>query len=156
MKPRVLRVLAGTIEPITMTHGQLRTIRFLVFSVSVVFVASACSLAGGQGQEVEVTEGSIPSSFPRDFPIPGDATIGETMIDRVNHRSEATLSVESELVPVIQYFQLELVGAGYVVDTSDGDESQWRIEFFRDELRGSIDITVADQVAVVFISMNVP
>lgn len=156
MKPRVLRVLAGTIAPITMTHGPSPSIRLLVFSVSVVFVASACSVVGGPRQDVEVTEGSIPSSFPRDFPIPGDATIGETMIDRINHRSEATLTLESEMVPVIQYFQLELVGAGYVVDTSDGDESQWRIEFFRDELRGSIDITVTDQVAVVSISLNVP
>jgi len=107
-----------------------------------------------EAEPIEIGAGGLPSTMPRDFPIPPDAVIGSTLIDRVNHRTEVTVTMQQEMVPVVQYFQVGLVDAGYVVNRSEGDRSHWAIEFVKGELRGTIDIDYDAGVAVALIAVN--
>ncbi|MEX2323295.1 MAG: hypothetical protein WEA29_05940 [Acidimicrobiia bacterium] len=135
-----------------MSH-RLRPIRVALLLLVVAIVAVGCG-GGAEPEPIEIGSGSLPSSMPRDFPIPADAVIGSTLIDRVNHRTEVTVTMQQEMVPVVQYFQVGLVNAGYVVNRSEGDGSRWTIEFSKGELLGTIDINYNTGVAVLFIEVN--
>lgn len=129
--------------------------RAAIALVVVAAIAVGCG-DGAEPEPIEIGDGTLPSTMPRDFPIPPDGVIGATLIDRVNHRTEVTVTMQQEMVPVVQYFQVGLVNAGYVVNRSEGDRSRWTIEFAKGELLGSIDINYNTGVAVVFIEVNTP
>ncbi|HUG74838.1 MAG TPA: hypothetical protein VMM81_04100 [Acidimicrobiia bacterium] len=131
----------------------LRPVRVARSLLLVAFLAVGCG-GGAEPEPVEIGSGSLPSSMPRDFPIPPNAVIGSTLIDRPNHRTEVTLTMQEEMVPVVQYFQVGLVNAGYVVTRSEGDRSRWTIEFSKGELLGTIDVNYNTGVAVLFVEVN--
>lgn len=117
-------------------------------------LVAACGNGGGPAEAVVAGEGSMPKAFPRDFPVPGDAVIGATLIDRPNHRSEANLTMESDMVSAVQFFLIGLVNRGYVVERSEGDDAAWLIEFVRGELRGSVEIDMPGEVAHIRVAVN--
>ena len=102
-------------------------------------------------------EGEIPSSVPDDLPVPPGAVVGSTLVDRVNHRTEFALTLAQEADAVVQYYTVNLVSSGFVVDSSAGDPlGTWRIEFSRGELRGDIVIQPGGSgLAAVVVSLNV-
>ena len=100
--------------------------------------AASCTVAGSES--VTFGEGEIPRSVPGEFPVPDHATVGSTMVDRVNHRSEFAFTLAQEATSVVEYYTVNLVSAGFVVDSSAGDIVSWRIEFSRGELRGDMVI----------------
>jgi hypothetical protein len=99
-------------------------------------------------------EGERPPAIPGDFPIPANAVIGSTMIDRTNHRTEMALQVGSDLEAAVQYFNVGLVSNGYVVGSSHGTATSWTIAFSRGELRGEIDLTTAGATTQVLVAVN--
>jgi len=103
----------------------------------VAVVSAAC---GGDNEPITFGEGKLPASVPKGFPLPEGAVIGSTLVDRVNHRTEFAFTIRAEAAAVIQYYTLNLVGAGYVANRSEGDTLSWRIEFSRGEVRGTIVI----------------
>jgi len=103
-------------------------------------VAVAATGCGGDDEPISFGEGKIPASVPGDFPVPQGAVVGSTMVDRVNHRTEFALTMAQEATAVVQYYTVNLVSAGFVVDRSEGDLFSWRIEFSRGELRGNLVI----------------
>jgi hypothetical protein len=121
--------------PIAMTKSILK---FGSVMLAVMMSAAALSGCGGEGEPVTFGEGKMPSSMPGDFPVPGGAVIGSTLVDRTNNRTEVELRVRGDLATVIQGFTMSLVGAGYVVDRSDGNATGWTIEFSRDTLKGTV------------------
>lgn len=106
---------------------------------------------------MQFNEGRIPDSVPSDFPIPARAVVGATMVDTVNHRTEFTLNIDSDSLAVIQFFTIELVNQGYVIDRSSSlDQATWEIVFSRNEVAGTI-LIVSDGggLTQTVVSMNV-
>ena len=99
-------------------------------------------------------EGEIPSAFPDDFPIPPNAVIGTTMIDRVNHRSEMSLQIDAELVAAVQFFNVGLVNQGFVVESSEGSAITWTIIFSRGEVTGSVVLQTQGDVSQAVAGVN--
>jgi hypothetical protein len=100
--------------------------------------APTCTVSGSD--PVTFGEGEIPSSIPGEFPVPDGAVVGSTLVDRVNHRSEFAFTLARDATNVVEYYTLNLVSAGFVVDSSEGDTVSWRIEFSRGGVRGDMVI----------------
>ena len=104
--------------------------------LSTMLFVSAC---GGDDGAVEFEDGRIPDSVPRDFPVPEGAVIGATMVDPVNSRTEFSLTVESDLPSIVQFFTIALVNQGYVIERSQStSQTSWHMSFRRGELSGEI------------------
>ncbi|MDH3262128.1 MAG: hypothetical protein OEM22_01580 [Acidimicrobiia bacterium] len=116
--------------------------RFLIALLALTLVGAACS---EDAPPVEFGEGEVPPAFPDDFPIPEGAQIGTTLIDRVNTRSEFIMTVAAVVSDMAQFFSVELVSDGYVIDSSEGSVADWSIEFSRGDLAGSIRILLLGQ-----------
>lgn len=115
-----------------------RTVAF-VGLLAVVLVG--CGGNGG-GDPVRFGEGRVPDSVPDGFPVPPRAVIGATMVDTINHRTEFTVNVESDSLLLIQFYTIELVNQGFVIDRSGGlSDTTWEIVFSRNEVAGSILIS---------------
>ena len=114
---------------------------------------SATTVTVNQGSVV-FGQGEVPPAIPTDFPIPPGATIGSYLIDRTNHRSEVNLVVQLNNQSAIRYYQVGLVEAGYVVDSSTGSGNAWNITYSRGELEGRVVITPQGQFSQIAISLN--
>lgn len=133
------------------------TVRRLVAVVALltlVVVVAACGDGepAGTTQAVTFGEGVIPDSVPEDFPIPDGAEVGSTLVDKINDRTEFTLAIRSDPTSAVQFFQVGLVNQGYVVGSSEGNQTLWEITFSKgDDLTGSIIFTAPqnDLVAAV-------
>ncbi len=127
----------------------MRTERLLVTAalVAAVVLVGACDDDGdggdgtGTGPVVSFGEGSVPDQFPEDFPLPPGAVIGSTLVDGRNVKTEMELRVRQEMADVAQFFTVNLVSNGFVIDDSSQDGTRWTLEFRRDRLTGSLVIT---------------
>jgi hypothetical protein len=133
--------------------------RLLIMAGALVALLTATTACGGDGLDtvdapVVFGEGQRPPAIPGDFPIPANAVIGSTMIDRTNHRTEMALQVGSELEATVQYFNVGLVSNGYVVGSSHGTATSWTIAFSRGELSGEIDFTATTTATQVLVAVN--
>ncbi len=113
---------------------------FLVVMLVLLVSLAAAACGDDDGEPVTFGEGEVPSTFPDDFPIPPGAVIGTTLVDRVNHRSEFALAVPQAVQEVIQFFLVELVNEGYVVDSSEGTTALWTITFSDGDLVGEVSM----------------
>jgi hypothetical protein len=115
---------------------------------------ATCSVPGADS--VVFGEGTLPTSVPGDFPIPADAVVGSTMVDRENRRTEFALALRADASTVVQYYTVSLVSAGFVVNSSGDDAlGTWRIEFSRGELLGTVVIQPGGSaLAAVVVSFN--
>ena len=108
------------------------------------------------GDEAVVSgEGEIPASVPRDFPVPVDASIGSTLVDRVNHRTEFSVVVPDDMISVVQFYTVGLVNEGYVVDRADGTSDGWTLEFSRGaELTGIVVVSPQGESSQALVTLN--
>lgn len=121
--------------------SSLRRLAPLAALLALLFVVSACGddEPAGTTQALTFGEGEIPSSVPDDFPIPAGSVVGNTMVDKVNNRTEFALTLRTDPTSAVQFFQVGLVNQGYVVDSSEGNQALWEIKFSRgQDLTGSI------------------
>ena len=101
--------------------------------------ASGCIAAGAE--PVAFGEGTIPVSVPEGFPVPDGAVVGQTMVDRANHRTQFAFTAPQDATAAVQFYTVNLVSAGFVVTRSQGDPlGTWVIEFSRDGLLGNVVI----------------
>lgn len=84
--------------------------------------------------------GSIPGTVPDGFPIPSEARVGSTMVDRTRGVTEVIIVYPANISEVVEYFETNLTAVGYTVDESSGTETRWVIEFSSDGLDGDIVI----------------
>lgn len=84
--------------------------------------------------------GSIPATVPDDFPIPSEARVGSTMVDRTRGVTEVLVVYPADIPEVVEYFETNLAEVGYSVDESSGSDTRWVIEFSSDGLDGNIVI----------------
>lgn len=110
--------------------------------IVTLMLVAGCGGDGGAttavGDQVVFGEGEPPPAFPGDFPIPVNAVIGTTLVDRINHRSEMALQIEGVLDAAVQNFTIGLVSQGYVITNSEGTDESWTIAFNRGELQGEV------------------
>ncbi len=84
--------------------------------------------------------GSMPATVPDDFPIPSEARVGSTMVDRSRGVTEVVIVYPADVSEVVEYFETNLPALGYTVDESSGSNIRWAIEFSNDGLDGDIVI----------------
>jgi len=96
-------------------------------------------------QAVIFGSGSLPETMPADLPIPVEAVIGSTLIDRNRSLTEVILRVPASVVALGAFFDANLPGRGYTVGSSAGDDDRWDIEFSNDDLTGTIAIIFGDE-----------
>ncbi len=128
----------------------MRTERLLVAAALLVTAAfvGACDGDGdgdgddgGTGPVVSFGQGSVPDQFPEDFPLPPGAVIGSTLVDGRNVKTEMELRVRQDIADVAQFFTVNLVSSGFVIDSSSQEGTRWTMDFRRDRLTGSLVIT---------------
>ncbi len=145
-----------------MTADQPRR-RLLVLLVAGLLAGAlllgACSDDGGTtqgtGPQVSFGEGSIPESVPEDFPVPPGAVVGSTLVDRVNTRTEFEVRLRQEIADLAQYYTVNLVNAGFVIEDSSQVSGQWTLEFRRDGLTGSVRMTSPEPgVSQAFVTLD--
>ncbi len=131
--------------------------RLLAILLPIGLIASCSSTPAEDTSPVVLGNGTIPATVPRDFPMPPGAVVGDTMIDRVNHRTEFGLQVGQDLTAVAQFYDIELVSSGYVVTASGAVSDQmWRLAFLQGELMGEVTISsTGGGVSEVVVTMNV-
>ena len=113
--------------------------RIFIVVLAAVSLFAAC---GGDPEPVTFGEGEIPESVPDDFPIPGGAVIGSTMVDRINNRTEFAIVVRGDVESLERFYTVELVGSGYIVERSEGGGiGIWEISFSKSDLLGTIAMT---------------
>jgi hypothetical protein len=129
----------------------------LVLVICALVLAAAGCGGDDAGEPIVFGEGEIPASVPDDLPVPPGAVVGSTLVDRVNHRTEFALTLAQEADAVVQYYTVNLVSSGFVVDSSAGDPlGTWRIEFSRGELRGDLVIQPGGTgLTAVVVALNV-
>jgi hypothetical protein len=128
----------------------------IVAALLLVIGAAGCGGddADADAEPVVFGEGEIPSAVPGDFPIPDGASIGSTLVDRINNRSEFTVNVGEDLTSIVAFFTVELVNEGFVVDRSTGNELGWEVEFSRGSLLGEILLTPVGSATAAVVSIN--
>ncbi len=111
---------------------------------ALALAVALVACGGDDGPNVRLGEGEIPAAIPDDFPLPEGAVIGATVVDRDRGRTEMTVQAPMEPAGLARFYGIELVNLGYVIDASSGDDEQWRIEFRRGLLEGSIDMQAVE------------
>jgi hypothetical protein len=99
-------------------------------------------------------EGEIPDSVPDAFPIPPNARVGSTLVDRVNNRTEFRLVVPTDSETTVRFFQVGLVNQGYVIDSSTGTAVQWAMTFSSGEMEGTIVVTPSGEFSNAVVSLS--
>ena len=122
----------------------------LLALLAVVAVLVGC----GSREGVITEEGEIPGSVPDDFPVPADATVGVSVVDQLAHQTEFALALTQGVEEVAQYYVVNLVSSGYVVESSAGDDTRWNISFSSGTLRGTVRIEVGGTGCSVVVSIN--
>jgi len=131
----------------------MNTRRPLVALLALLVVVDV--LAGcGSRERVITEEGEIPDSVPDDFPVPADATVGVSVVDQLAHQTEFALALTQGVEEVAQYYVVNLVSSGYVVESSAGDDTRWNISFSSGTLRGTVRIEVGGTGCSVVVSIN--
>lgn len=117
--------------------------RRLIALVLVALLAVPLAACGDDAAEepIEFGEGSVPKTMPDAIPIPPGSTIGSTLIDRVNNRTEMSVQARLEYVDMIRFYGVELVNAGFILTESDGDETRWTLRFADGDLIGEVVMT---------------
>ena len=93
-------------------------------------------------EQVVFGQGEAPATVPDDFPIPEQAVIGSTMIDRNRDLTEMITTYPAEVPAVVQFFEQNLPALGYTIDSSSGTDANWEIAFSSETHTGEIVLAV--------------
>lgn len=110
-------------------------------TTTVTESAASSGQQDGQ-QDVEFGRGQLPATVPADFPIPDQAVVGSTMVDRIRDLTEAVVIYPADVPEVVRYYETNLPELGYTIDESSGTEANWTIEFSTDASSGELRLSV--------------
>jgi len=105
---------------------------------------------------VEVGRGAIPETMPAEFPIPPDAVVGETSVDRGRSTTVVHLVTAGSIEEAAGFFTVGLVSGGFVVPRSGEQGEGWEIRFSRLDLRGTVVMAPADAGTAVTVTIIDP
>lgn len=132
--------------------------RLAILIVTLALAAAACSDSSATKTPDSTTattsdptasivfgSGSMPDTMPAEFPIPAEAVIGSTLIDRDRGRTEMIVRVSSELEALTAFYDTNLPGRGFAVDSSGEIGAGWTIAFSGADGTGTVEITALGQ-----------
>jgi len=128
--------------------------RHPLVALLALLVVAAVLVGCGSRERVITQEGEIPDSVPDDFPVPADATVGVSVVDQLAHQTEFALALAQGVEEAAQYYLVNLVSSGYVVESSAGDDTRWNISFSRGALRGTVRIESGETGCSVVVNIN--
>lgn len=96
-------------------------------------------------QSIVLGSGTVPETLPAEFPLPAEAVIGSTLIDRNRDLTEVVMRVPAGVDAVAAFFATNLVNRGYTVDSSAGDSARWEIALSGRGLSGTVVVTLGSQ-----------
>ncbi len=113
--------------------------------VVVTIVAAGCGGSSGgttstAGSEVVLGRGTVPQTVPESFPIPEEVVVGATLVDPTRGITEMILTFPADTPAVVDYYDQNLPLRGYTIASSDGSETEWRIDFSDDHVDGVITV----------------
>ncbi len=133
----------------------IRLVAALLVGIAVMAACSDDGAATGTTEAVVFGEGVIPESVPDDFPIPSNSVVGTTLVDKINNRTEFRLTVVADITSTVQFFQVGLVNQGYIINSSEGNATEWTLTFSDGDLQGQIFTTPqSDSVTTSVVSVN--
>ena len=100
------------------------------------------SVASTGQDDVEFGRGELPATVPADFPIPEQAVIGSTMVDRIRDLTEAVVVYPADVPEVVRYYETNLAELGYTIDASSGTDANWVIDFSTEASTGELRLSV--------------
>ncbi len=83
--------------------------------------------------------------MPDGFPFPAEAVIGRTLIDRNRNVTEVIFRVPAGVEALAEFFEANLPGRDFTVDSSAGGETRWDIAFSGNATTGIIAISLGSQ-----------
>jgi len=125
--------------------------RYVILIIALALFGAACSdsttttTASDSTALVEFGSGSVPETMPAGFPVPDQGIVGSTLIDRDRGRTEMIVRVTADLSALTAFFETNLPGRGFTVDSSQQDGDGWKIEFSWDDGTGTIELTSVGQ-----------
>jgi len=136
-------------------------------AIAIALLGAACSdgsttststaAAIDSPDEVVFSSGELPATIPDNFPLPAGSTVGSTMVVTDTGFTEVIVRVSAELGITAEFFEQNLDQNGFVVDSSNGEQDKWVIEFNLDGVKGTIDITEPQSgISQAVVRYNVP
>jgi len=112
-------------------------------TTSTTSTTATTTTPGGSSQDALVFgKGELPETVPADFPIPEQAVVGSTLIDRTRGVTEAVLTFPANIDAVKSFYETNLDALGYTIESSSGSGTEWRIAFVKDSMTGEVVILV--------------
>ena len=144
--------------------------RPLLVAAAVVFalLISACSdgddagsttsgAGVASGDDVVFGSGELPGTIPAEFPMPAGSVIGSTMVVTSSGFTEVVTRINAERGVAAQFFDQSLSQAAFTVESSAAQDTIWVIEFNKDGVKGTIEISEPAQgISQAVIRYNVP
>ena len=84
----------------------------------------------------------MPSTVPDDFPVPNQAVIGATLIDRTRGLTEVIVTYPAQVEEVAAYYATNLDVLGYTVIASTGNDAEYLVEWERDDMTGEVFVEI--------------
>jgi hypothetical protein len=125
----VVIVLAGALVGCTGSSGDTTT--------------TTSTGAPDSGEDLVFGRGEIPSTVPSDFPIPEQAQIGATLVNRPSGLTELVVTYPANVTAVVANYETNLEALAYTVESSSGTDASWSITFSKGDLKGEITIATA-------------
>lgn len=122
-----------------------RRLRALALVLGLVMAVAACSgdddSTDGTLDPADVVfgSGSIPDTVPADFPVPEEAVVSSTLVNRPARTTEMILRLPVDVDVVVTYYEENLEPRGYTIVTSEPrSDSGWDMEIEKDDLTVSV------------------
>ena len=93
-------------------------------------------------QALVLGRGTVPDTVPDDFPIPEQAVIGATLIDRTRGLTEVVITYPANVDDVAAYYATNLEVLGYAITDADGNDAERILAWERDEMTGEVIIEI--------------
>jgi hypothetical protein len=124
--------------------------RILVL-VAFALLGAGCSDTEGTTTTEAITssegvifgDGEMPETIPEELQLPAGSAIGSTMVVTGTGFTEVVVRINAELGISAEYFNQSLTQSGFEVTSSAAVGDRWLIEFSKDSVKGSIDLSEA-------------
>jgi hypothetical protein len=108
------------------------------------------------GDDVVFGSGTLPDTL-EGFPLPTGSAIGSTMVVTTTGFTEAVVRISATMGITAAWFEQNLPGAGFTVDSSQAEGKGWAIEYRADGAKGTIDLTEPQEgITQAIVRLNVP
>ena len=143
-----------------------RRLTLVILGILIAITFAACSdnggvatttAAGAGADDVIFGSGDLPETIPAEFPLPSGSVVGTTMVVASTGFTEVIVRVNADSGTVAEFFDQELLQAGFNV-TGSSDEGDVRLfEFSQASAKGTIDISEPQPgISQAVVRYNVP